>query len=90
MNYLADRDAAIVSPVPGTTRDVVTVSMDLGGTKVVLSDTAGLRETEDEVEKIGVGKAGEEYVVFSFSFLFFPFFFFCLLLIPRLAVDDRV
>jgi tRNA modification GTPase len=72
MNHLAHRDAAIVSPVPGTTRDVVTVSLDLGGSKVILSDTAGLRETEDEVEKIGVGRAGEEVLSSPLQILVLP------------------
>ncbi|OAX39244.1 tRNA modification GTPase TrmE [Rhizopogon vinicolor AM-OR11-026] len=57
-NFLAQRDAAITSPIPGTTRDVLTLTLDIGGFPVVLSDTAGLRETVDTVEKIGVGRAG--------------------------------
>jgi tRNA modification GTPase len=57
-NFLAQRDAAITSPIPGTTRDVLTLTLDIGGFPVVLSDTAGLRETLDTVEQIGVGRAG--------------------------------
>ncbi|KAG2038566.1 hypothetical protein BDR03DRAFT_954392 [Suillus americanus] len=57
-NFLAQRDAAITSPIPGTTRDVLTLTLDIGGFPVVLSDTAGLRETLDTVEKVGVGRAG--------------------------------
>ena len=57
LNALARRDAAIVSAVPGTTRDVIEVRMDLGGLAVTLLDTAGLRETTDVVEAIGVARA---------------------------------
>ena len=59
LNALAGRDAAIVSPHAGTTRDVLEVSLELGGYKVVLSDTAGIRETVDDVEKIGIARALE-------------------------------
>ena len=44
--------------IPGTTRDVLELSLDIGGLPVVVADTAGLRKTEDEVEKIGVQRAG--------------------------------
>jgi tRNA modification GTPase len=57
LNIIAGRDVAIVSSRPGTTRDVVEVSLDLGGVPVVLADTAGLRETEDEIEAEGVRRA---------------------------------
>lgn len=56
-NALAKRDAAIVSPVPGTTRDVIEVQLDLGGYPAVLMDTAGLRSSHDPVEKIGVARS---------------------------------
>ena len=59
LNALAGREAAITSEVAGTTRDVIEVRMDLGGLAVTLLDTAGLRETDDQVEAIGVARALE-------------------------------
>jgi tRNA modification GTPase len=57
LNALAKREAAIVSEIPGTTRDVIEVPLDLGGFKVVLADTAGLRESSDPIEREGVRRA---------------------------------
>ncbi len=57
LNALARRDVAIVSPIPGTTRDTLEVQLDLGGLPVVLVDTAGLRDTDDPVEAEGVRRA---------------------------------
>ncbi|MEO3414696.1 tRNA uridine-5-carboxymethylaminomethyl(34) synthesis GTPase MnmE [Roseovarius sp. CAU 1744] len=57
LNSLAGRDAAITSEFAGTTRDVIEVRMDLGGLPVTLLDTAGLRETDDVVETIGIDRA---------------------------------
>ncbi|KAK7116756.1 tRNA modification GTPase GTPBP3, mitochondrial-like [Littorina saxatilis] len=57
LNALCQRPAAIVSPMAGTTRDVVETAINLGGFPVLLSDTAGLRETSDFVEKEGVRRA---------------------------------
>ncbi|KAJ7179503.1 tRNA modification GTPase TrmE [Mycena filopes] len=57
LNFLAQREAAIVTPVPGTTRDILELSLDIGGIPVILSDTAGLRNTADPVETIGVERA---------------------------------
>lgn len=57
LNALAKRDAAIVSAIPGTTRDVIEVQMDLGGYVVTLADTAGLREAGDAIEDEGIKRA---------------------------------
>jgi tRNA modification GTPase len=57
LNALARRDAAIVSDRPGTTRDVVEVALDLRGFPVVLADTAGLRDTADEIEAEGIRRS---------------------------------
>ena len=57
INYLSQRDVAIVSPIAGTTRDVLEAHLDLGGYPVTLIDTAGLRETGDPIEQEGVARA---------------------------------
>ncbi|MBX3579288.1 MAG: tRNA uridine-5-carboxymethylaminomethyl(34) synthesis GTPase MnmE [Rhizobiaceae bacterium] len=57
LNALARREVAIVTAEPGTTRDLVEVSLDLAGIKVILTDTAGLRETTNAAEAIGIRKA---------------------------------
>lgn len=57
LNALAGRDAAIVTDEPGTTRDVVEVALDLGGYKILLQDTAGLRSDAGTVEQIGIERA---------------------------------
>ena len=57
LNALSRREAAIVTATPGTTRDVIEVSLRLGGYKVILADTAGLRETVDLIEAEGVRRA---------------------------------
>ena len=57
MNALLSADRAIVTDIPGTTRDVLTESFEIGGVRYQLSDTAGIRETADAIEKIGVTRA---------------------------------
>jgi tRNA modification GTPase len=56
LNALAHRDVAIVSDVPGTTRDAIEVRCDLGGLPVTLVDTAGLREAAEAVEREGIAR----------------------------------
>jgi tRNA modification GTPase len=57
LNGLVERDAAIVTDIPGTTRDVIEVPLVLGGYKVLLADTAGIRQTADAIEAEGVRRA---------------------------------
>ncbi|WP_417490187.1 tRNA uridine-5-carboxymethylaminomethyl(34) synthesis GTPase MnmE [Maricaulis sp.] len=57
LNRLAGRDAAIVTDIPGTTRDIVEVRLTMAGFPVVISDTAGLREAVDAIEAEGVRRA---------------------------------
>ena len=57
MNQLARREVAIVSPHAGTTRDIIEVQLDLDGYPVTVIDTAGIRETDDPVEREGVRRA---------------------------------
>lgn len=57
LNRIAGRDAAIVSEVAGTTRDIIDIHLDLGGWPVELSDTAGLRESNDAIESEGIRRA---------------------------------
>jgi tRNA modification GTPase len=57
LNALAQRDVAIVSDRPGTTRDALEVQLELAGHHVILIDTAGLRRTEDQIEQIGIARS---------------------------------
>jgi tRNA modification GTPase len=57
LNALVQREASITSAVPGTTRDLIEAPVAIGGMPFVLIDTAGLRESSDEVETIGVARA---------------------------------
>jgi tRNA modification GTPase len=57
LNFLCGTERAIVTPIPGTTRDLLRETVDLGGVPVTFVDTAGLRESTDAIEEIGVGRA---------------------------------
>lgn len=57
VNAIVGEERAIVTDLPGTTRDHIEVPLSLGGVPMVLTDTAGLRDAEDEVERIGVARA---------------------------------
>ena len=59
LNWLAGREAALTSPHAGTTRDVLEVRLDLGGIPVTFLDMAGLRDSEDEIESLGIRRARE-------------------------------
>jgi tRNA modification GTPase len=59
LNRLLNADRAIVTDIPGTTRDVIEETINLGGVPLRLSDTAGLREARDQVEELGVARSRE-------------------------------
>ena len=59
LNYLSKREVAIVSEIAGTTRDVIETHLNLDGLPVVISDTAGIREAKDEIERKGIKLALE-------------------------------
>jgi len=59
VNAIAKRDVAIVTDLPGTTRDVIEVALDLDGLPITLLDTAGLRESNDPIEQAGIARARE-------------------------------
>ncbi len=54
LNYLSKRDVAIVSEIAGTTRDVIETHLNIDGLPVIISDTAGIRDSKDEIEKKGI------------------------------------
>ncbi|MCX8506744.1 MAG: tRNA uridine-5-carboxymethylaminomethyl(34) synthesis GTPase MnmE [Alphaproteobacteria bacterium] len=57
LNHFAAREAAIVSSIPGTTRDAISVDLDWLGYRVTVTDTAGIRPTENEIEQIGIKRS---------------------------------
>ena len=61
VNAIAESERAIVTEIPGTTRDTIEVPLAIGGVPFVLVDTAGLRDTDDRVERIGIDRARGEY-----------------------------
>ncbi len=60
LNALVEKDSAIVTPIEGTTRDILTEQINIDGLPLHIVDTAGLRQTEDLVEKIGIERAVKE------------------------------
>lgn len=61
MNALLQESRAIVTEIPGTTRDTISESMNIDGIPIIITDTAGIRETENEIEKIGIIKSKESF-----------------------------
>ena len=59
LNFLVGREAAITSNISGTTRDIIEVKLDLRGLPVTILDTAGIRESVDEIEEVGISRALE-------------------------------
>src|SRR6185436_19066086 len=60
LNALLQRQRALVTAIPGTTRDVIAESLDIGGIPVVLADTAGVRSEPDEIERLGIERTRQE------------------------------
>ncbi|OEY86825.1 tRNA uridine-5-carboxymethylaminomethyl(34) synthesis GTPase MnmE [Wolbachia pipientis] len=71
-NYLAQRDIAIVSEYAGTTRDVLEAHIDIGGYPIILSDTAGIRESSDPVESEGINRAKQKSAEADLKIALFP------------------
>ncbi len=72
-NYLSQRDIAIVSESAGTTRDVIEAHIDIGGYPIILSDTAGIRESLDPVESEGINRAKKKSAESDFRIALFAF-----------------
>lgn len=70
LNSLLDEEKAIVTDIPGTTRDIVEGTITLNGVAINFIDTAGIRETTDIVEKIGVDKSKKTAVMQTLFYLF--------------------
>ncbi|KAG0098744.1 tRNA modification GTPase gtpbp3, mitochondrial [Podila epicladia] len=86
----AKRQAAIVSPIPGTTRDVVEVSLDIGGYPVLIGDTAGLRRSEDEIEMQGVQRAHQRISLADINIAILPITDFSIYGQEESSVDEMV
>lgn len=71
INTIVKRNVAIVSDIAGTTRDVIEAYVDLGGFPVVFSDTAGLRDSSDAIEKIGIELAREKIEAADYNIFLF-------------------
>lgn len=71
INALVKRNVAIVSDIAGTTRDVIDAYVDINGFPVIFSDTAGLRESDDKIEQIGVNLAREKIATADFNIFLF-------------------
>ncbi len=69
LNALAGREAAITSDIAGTTRDVIELRMDIGGFAVTFLDTAGLRETAEEIESIGIARGQKRASMADFNII---------------------
>ncbi len=57
LNYLAQNDVAITTPIAGTTRDILSVNLNIAGYAVIVSDSAGIRESDDEIEREGIKRS---------------------------------
>lgn len=71
INAIVKRNVAIVSDIAGTTRDVIEAYVDIDGYPIILSDTAGLRESDDKIEKIGIELAKEKISQADFNIFLF-------------------
>lgn len=71
INAIVNRNVAIVSDIAGTTRDVIDAYVDINGFPVIFSDTAGLRETDDSIELLGINLAREKIASADFNIFIF-------------------